>query len=243
MKSLRNVVVCAILLTVLGRTAQAQSLARVKTLHFVQYPGSNTTYLLGVSNNEIGVGWYYGSDGIQYGFIVKNGKYLTVDDPNGIATALNGINSSGTAVGYYYKGDGNPQAFSYANGVFTDIGPAGATGSAAFGINDLGEIVGEFVDVDGIPKGWIFNGTSYETVVVPSSIATSASDINMNGLVTVQWVTATGYLYNSAIYDGTTFTMIDVPVPSIPMPMESTRPEMSYMGGKKPGRAMYTAQR
>jgi hypothetical protein len=48
-------------------------------------------------------------------------------------------------------------------------------------------------------------------VTVPSSSTTSALDININGLVIVQWVTATGYLYNSAIYDGTTFTMIDVP--------------------------------
>jgi probable HAF family extracellular repeat protein len=163
MKSLTGIV-CAILLIGVATTAPAQSFEKTTTkptatFHFVQFPGSNT-YLFGVSNNDIGVGWYVGSDGQQHGFILENGKYITVNDPNGIATALYGINSSRTAVGSYYKADGNPQAFSYANGVFTDIGPAGATISAAFGINDLDNVVGEFVDVDGIPKGWILNGTS-----------------------------------------------------------------------------------
>jgi hypothetical protein len=78
MKSLWTIIYATLVIG-LATAAPAQNLARATkeprdTLHFVQYPGSNTTYLLGVSNNDIGVGWYYGSDGEQYGFILKNGS-------------------------------------------------------------------------------------------------------------------------------------------------------------------------
>ena len=180
------------------------------TFHFVQYPGSTVTYLLGVSNNDIGVGWYGGSDGKQHGFIVESGKYTTVDDPNGLGTALYGVNSGGTVVGFYATGVGvTSQAFSYVNGVFTDIGPTGATSSAALGINDIGDIVGQFVALDGTSKGWVFNQTSYEIVSVPWSNNTSVWDINNSGLIALQWTTPAGSV-KSGIYDGTTLTTVDV---------------------------------
>lgn len=205
------IVLAGMATTVLAQNHSNMTRKPSSKLHFVQYPGSSETYLLGVSNNDIGVGWYGGSDGKQHGFIVENGKYTTVDDPSGVGTALFGVNSSGIAVGFYSTGVGvNSQAFSYANGVFTNIGPVGASSSAALGINDLGEIVGNFVDVDGVTKGWIFNNTSYETVTVASSINTAVWDINIYGMATVVWVDASG-LTHSDIYDGATFTNIDVP--------------------------------
>ena len=179
--------------------------------HFINYPGSTRTSLLGVSNRNVAVGSYYDQGGVQHGFMVtSSGVFTTIDNPNGVGTTvLYSVNSNGAIVGRYGVSQ-HFQAFSYDHGVFHDIAPPNAGASAAYGINDLGQIAGDFLDTDGILKGWVFDGANYQTLLVPGSRTTSAQYINVHGIVTLQWVDSS-FVANSSIYDGTTYTTVNVP--------------------------------
>ena len=179
--------------------------------HFVQYPGSTGTALYGVSNNNIGVGIYFDSNGVQHGFMVQNGKFTTIDNPNGTTYPI-GVNSSGTIVGYYTFAI-DTVAFAYANGVFTPVGPSGSDQVLAFGINDKGEISGEYFDLTtGQYEGWIGSiSTCCRTVIDPQSASsTTVFDTNVHGIATVDWVDAKGNT-EASLYNGTNYETVNVP--------------------------------
>jgi len=58
-------------------------------------------------------------------------------------------------------------------------------------------------------KGWVYDGTTYQTLVVPGSMATYAYDINVHGVVAVEWVDAAG-IVESSFYNGS-YRTADVP--------------------------------
>ena len=180
------------------------------SVQLIQYPGNYPTALTGISNNNIAVGYYVGTGGGSNGFMMSNGNFQTINnpDPNSLGTVLSGVNSSGTVVGSYSTATGW-NAFSYANGVFTPVGPTGCTSTYAYGINDLGEMVGE-CDTATAFQGWIFNGTSYETVSVPGSFFTYVTGINNKGIATVIWG-RTNQPIQSSLYNGTIFRKLDFP--------------------------------
>lgn len=193
----RNTLLALALLTATFAAVQGAA----QTFRFVSYPGSTKTSIVGVSNNQIAVGYYVDSSNVQHGFVVRNGRFSTLDHPNGIGTTiLYGVNSGRVIVGSYGSSQ-NVKAFSYNGTTFADVGPAGASASHAYGINDLGKIAGDFLDADGIWKGWTYDGVTYQTLVVPGSSATYAFDINIHGAVGVEWVDAAG-LVESSVYNG-----------------------------------------
>jgi probable HAF family extracellular repeat protein len=181
-------------------------------IKFVQVPGATATKLYGVSNNNVGVGFYLDSSNAQHGYEVANGKFTTIDNPGG-TTYLWGVNSSGTVVGYYVDSQSNYNAFSWSNGVFTPIVPPGGSQSLAYGINDNGVITGEYLDPStGLDEGFIFDGATYTTVLSPiSGEPLLAFDTNVNGMTTVFYQAANGIDLVAAIYNGSTFTTANVP--------------------------------
>src|SRR5258707_597092 len=67
----------------------------------LQFPGAINTTAFGISDQGVIVGEYDFDGAILHGFILQNGTYTTVDDPdknNAFGTRLLGINSSGVAV-------------------------------------------------------------------------------------------------------------------------------------------------
>ena len=181
------------------------------SVQLFQYPGNYPTSVQGISNNNILVGYYVGTGGESNGFMMSNGNFQTINnpDPNSLGTVLSGVNSSGIIVGSYATATGW-NAFFYANGVFTPVGPTGCSfDTYAYGINDLGEMVGECDTATAI-EGWIFNGTSYETAMVPGSFFTYVTGINNKGIATVIWGRSNQPI-QSSLYDGTTFKKIDFP--------------------------------
>jgi hypothetical protein len=73
-------------------------------------PNFTNTPFLGVNASGITVGFYIGADTFPHGVVYsfRNGKWLTVDDPDGIqGTTLNGINDQNQIVGFYVDGAGN----------------------------------------------------------------------------------------------------------------------------------------
>jgi hypothetical protein len=190
-------------------TATAQTTAKFQ---YFRHPGSAQTYVTGVSNTGVIVGYYIDSQGNDQGFVLSNGEYTDISYPGASSTVPSGANSSGTIVGYYFSPALNAwQAFSYNNGTYTTIGPnVGCINTDAYGINDLGQIAGDCETDTVADEGWIYDGTDYQIVSVPGSIWSYASDINIHGLTTMIWANNATDV-QSSIYDGTHFVNIDVP--------------------------------
>jgi hypothetical protein len=182
------------------------------TFQYFQYPGSTQTYVTGVSNTSVVLGYYLDSNSNSHGFSMANGQFTSIDNPEGTSTTPTGANSSGTIVGYYFSSSLNSWlAFSYSNGAFTTIGPdAGCINTYAFGINDLGEMAGQ-CETSSLLEGWIYTGGQYKIVSVPGSDWSYASDINIHGLATMIWNKTGTDRVQSSIYDGTAFRNIDEP--------------------------------
>jgi hypothetical protein len=206
---MRRITTCVVVMLSCASFASAAGKGGA-SVHLFQYPGDYRTSLQGISNNNIGVGYYVGTGGESNGFMISNGNFQTINnpDPNSLGTVLSGVNSSGTIVGSYSTATGW-NAFSYSNGVFTPVGPTGCTSTYAYGINDLGEMVGE-CDTATAFEGWIFNGTSYETVMVSGSYFTYVTGINNKGISTVIWG-RTNQPIQSSLYNGTSFKKFDFP--------------------------------
>ena len=93
-----------------------------------------TNRVTSINDAGIMVGGYVDSSGISHGFMLKGGKTITIDDPNGSNGSCFDINTNGVIVGYYKHSDGTSQGFLYAGGKFTDAGPSGGQ-SQVSGIN------------------------------------------------------------------------------------------------------------
>lgn len=58
------------------------------------------------------VGFYLDSQNLCHWFIYFNGKFESVDEPQGIGTTvINGVNNKGVIVGFYADGQGNTEGF------------------------------------------------------------------------------------------------------------------------------------
>jgi len=188
------------------------SVQKTPTIQYFQYPGSAQTYVTGVSNTGVVLGYYLDGSSNSHGFSMANGQFTPIDNPEGTSTTPTGANSSGTIVGYFFSSGLNSWlAFSYSNGTFTAVGPnAGCINTYAFGINDLGEMAGE-CETATLLEGWTYTGGQYQIVSVPGSDWSYASGINVNGLTTMIWNKAGSNRVQSSIYDGTAFHNIDEP--------------------------------
>jgi hypothetical protein len=193
-------------------TSASAAIQKTLTIQYFQYPGSAETYVTGVSNTGVVLGYYLDSNSDAHGFSMANGQFTSIDDPEGTGTTPTGANSSGTIVGYYFSSSLNSTlAFSYSNGTFTNIGPdAGCINTYAFGINDLGEMAGE-CETSSLLEGWIYTGGQYQIISVPGSDWSYASDINIHGSTTMIWNKANSNRVQSSIYNGTTFRNISEP--------------------------------
>ena len=78
----------------------------------VDYPGSTSTSLFGISDSGWVVGSYTDAQGKTHGFLRKNANtYISFDFPNATSTSLNGINSSGFISGRYTDSTGIRHGF------------------------------------------------------------------------------------------------------------------------------------
>jgi len=75
------------------------------------YPSTEGTVPIGINNNDLVSGYYYGKDGWHYGFIrdtnnsfTKVNCNLTVCNNQSGTTYVTGINSNGDVVGYCLSG-------------------------------------------------------------------------------------------------------------------------------------------
>jgi hypothetical protein len=204
MKSIKALALSAVLL--------AAALSAAQKIQYFQYPGVDATYVTGVSNSGVILGYYLDSQSDAHGFSLSNGQYTSLDDPDGINTTPSGINSRGTIVGYYFSYSANTyEAFSYYDGTFINIYPGtDCTASYAFGIDDNDDMAGQ-CQTDSEIEGWIYKDGSFQLISVPGSAWSYATDININGSATFIWSPPNSTRVESSIYNGTAFRNIDEP--------------------------------
>jgi probable HAF family extracellular repeat protein len=111
----------------------------------LQLPGlpNDRVAARGITNSGTVVGWDV-RNGVQEGFVYKNGSFSFVSDPNAVGiTVLESINNHGIASGEWSDAAGNSHGFIYdtVHGLFTEINVPGAANVSAFGINDLGQVI------------------------------------------------------------------------------------------------------
>jgi probable HAF family extracellular repeat protein len=189
----------------------------------IRLKGEKATQVVGINNAGVMVGTWVDSGGVTHGLMLKSGKATTIDDPKGAVTSCVGINRAGDIVGFYVDSGGVSHGFLHEGGRFTDVGPAGAASSEALGINDKGQIAGLFVDSRGVTHGFVRTGKQYQRLDVPGARITEAVAINDNGLVAVQTENEHANHFDGAIYNGKTYTMVDVPksISSYPQGIDS----------------------
>jgi hypothetical protein len=169
------------------------------------------TDALGISANAI-VGWYTSANTSIHGFILKNGIFTTLDEPNShmdtVATGISGSN----VVGYYLDNGGAIDGFLYNGSSYTNLDDPNTvnTFSPATYANgiDGANIVGYYSSPAN--HGFLYDGTSFTTIDFPNIPgATVASGISGTNIV--------GYYTDSAgkthgfTFDGNTYNSFDYP--------------------------------
>jgi len=118
---------------------------RYKSDFVLNVQGVTSTNPRQINNKKDVAGGYIGSDGIQHGFVLRNGKLITFDAPNSVnVTTAEGINDAGEVSGLYTDADGNRHGFVYdvRKGTYTILDPGdGSTAQEAWGINNAGMVV------------------------------------------------------------------------------------------------------
>jgi probable HAF family extracellular repeat protein len=171
-------------------------------------PGALQTWLTGVNDSGVVVGWFVDQQGNSHGFSLVGDKLTSLNDASGVSTQPYAVNNAGDIVGSYVNncaGEVCSQGFVYRDGLFRDIGPPRTVTTAAFGINDLGEFVGTYGDGFGGRHAFLWNGSTYMNLN-----GLSAVGINNGGLITVQAADSASNIH-SFIYNGSTYSPIHPP--------------------------------
>jgi probable HAF family extracellular repeat protein len=210
-------VLCAFVTNAAVAVSSAQEPASVSGFKDVNAPGAIETDTKAINKLGVIAGDYEDKSGVQHGMIL-NGKQLTsVSRKNCVSahgfTAISfyGIISKDIVVGWCQDTKtGLDDAFSYFKGKFTTISPPGAMSTQANGINDKGQIVGTYIDSADVQHGFLLSGTTYTTLDVTGGDTNSAAmAINIKGLITL--TAFNGSSYDSFLFDGESYTMINVP--------------------------------
>ena len=187
------------------------------------------------------VGFYFDNAG-NHGFLLKRGKFTTINDPNASetkgGTLLNSINTQGVGVGQYWDSKGVSHAyFRSVGGTFASFDAPGAgtnagQGTQAWGLSDDGStMTGTFVDSKNVSHGFIRtkNG-GFTTIDDPNAGSgpplPKPSFLGTRDLGTVYLVGPFGGIYQGAyvdakgvnhgfLYKNGTYTTIDDPYAGI----------------------------
>lgn len=136
------------------------------------------------------VGNYLGINGDAiktHGFLLRHGKYTSIDYPGAVLTFVRGINPAGDIVGRYDILDVSTNkvkthSFLLHHGKFTSIDFPGAVRTFARGINSEGDIVGRYDIVDAATNqvkvlGFVVRHGDFTSVDFPANGINSAGEI------------------------------------------------------------------
>jgi hypothetical protein len=149
------------------------------------FPGAIDTQATAITPSGDIVGRYTSADKNLHGFLLKTdcdregrekdceGKFKSIDVPNGTQTEVNWINPRGQMVGDYIGVDGNLHGFLLSEEDFTTFDYPGAKNTFGAGISPRGNIVGWETGPDQIPHGFLRTKEGdFSSIRFPGALAT-----------------------------------------------------------------------
>jgi hypothetical protein len=156
------------------------------------------TKLLGLSDDDLAVGYYQDSEKIDHSFEVNlsTGNFQGIEPPDAKSSAATGINGKGDVVGWLTLSSGTTEGWLLKGGLFTEFAfPAGIQ-TAATSVDWSDDIVGSYEDSSGNTHGFVL------TNILTSQDWTRIDDPNANGETVVTSVnnhhTLVGYYEDSS---------------------------------------------
>jgi hypothetical protein len=140
--------------------------------------GVKGTHAWGINPQGDIVGSYDDEDNVRHGFLLHDGQFTTIDNPNGghgppgpggvkQGTTLYDINALGDIVGRYINEDNIAHSFLSRHGVFYPVDVPDAQGTQADSINERGDIVGDYADSNFHVHGFLLHDGTYVTINAP----------------------------------------------------------------------------
>ncbi len=149
-------------------------------------------------------------DGHNHGFLLRDGKFTTIDPPGSVFTGAIGISPPGDiVVGVYKTADLTSHGFLLRDDEFTTIDFPRATFTGLHAINRRGDIVGEYRVAD-ISHGFLLRGGEFTSIDFPGAVQTNAWRINSAGDIAGRYKSADGKSHVFLLSDDE-FTSIDFP--------------------------------
>src|SRR5215472_12715209 len=183
----------------LGWLALAVSSAQAQGYNYtsIDYPNAIRTRTFGISPGGVIVGDYRDGSGTRHGFLLSQGRYITVDVPGVLIgltgvlqTSLQGINPAGDIVGFFWAPPGSSadctvaltppcqKGFLLHRVTFSTVLSPGHDGSIPQRISPAGDIYGCYHDLDYMGSMFGFTRTAngeFTSVNVPASMSTGAT--------------------------------------------------------------------
>lgn len=154
--------------------------------------GAVAVYGSAINDSGAIVGYYSDSSGVYHGFLLKGGKYTTLNVPGAADTFATGINKSGK-ISLYWLNSSNIYESSVYNGKsYTAINVPGATDSYALDLNAAGDVAYEWQDSSGVIHGALLHAKKYYKFDYPKSTATYGGGINDKSNIVGGYQTASG---------------------------------------------------
>jgi hypothetical protein len=152
-------------------------------------PNDNTgVTVLRAINDEGVIAGFYGANAGN-GFVLREGKFRTVDFPGAVSTALRGINNLGDVSGTYSIVDLDADEFGFiiprrGSAISFKLPDAAGTGIVVGGINDLRQLVGYYTDATSTLVGFLRQPSGqFASVIVPEALSTQVFGLNDCGIV------------------------------------------------------------
>lgn len=124
------------------------------------------------------VGNYTDSAGMTHGFLLKKGKYTTLDVTGAKSTIATGINKTGKIVLYWTDSNGAFESSIYNGKTYKTINVPGATNSYALDDNAAGDVCFQWLDSSGVSHGALLHRKKYYTFDYPKAVFTYGGGLN-----------------------------------------------------------------
>ena len=156
-------------------------------------------------------GGFADATGVQHGFVLRNGRFETVDFRGHLNSNIDAVDDCGRLLGVYWDADGAFHGMLSQHGNETPFDVDGARDTYPLGMNGAGDSVG-YWDADGATThGYLRQANGRVTTIdVPAAVATVAFAINDRGQVAGYYADAAGGLHGF-VKTGQHVQQLDVP--------------------------------
>jgi uncharacterized membrane protein len=135
------------------------------------------------------VGDYVDSSSVTHGFLLKGGKYKTLDPPGSLGTVATGVDKKDNVVMYWVNSGGTYESSLYNGKTYKTINVPNETSSIATDINTAGDVTYQVIDSAGANHGALRHAGKYYVINYPKSAFTFSGAVNDHSTIVGAWRT------------------------------------------------------